>query len=222
MVCSLWLLSAGVLAVVGGVLVGGIQVWMREKSYVFTPEDLASITTDVLNETPGGGHDEVFGAVEAVLRDRYPAHILPPSQMEWIFINAGGWMGSFYLLHASLTEYVLFFGTAVDTSGHSGRYWANVSDTVISGEFRQWKEGTTESVVYVRGDTLLHQVGEAAAIQWSSGTWMVEYGRGFIPSTLGFALSETVLCTQDLYLLYRTLRIYTVALLQEMWYNGNF
>ena len=32
----------------------------------------------------------------------------------------GGWMGSFYLLHASLTEYVLFFGTAVDTSGHSG------------------------------------------------------------------------------------------------------
>ena len=36
---------------VGGVLVGGIQVWMREKSYVFTPEDLASITTDVLNET---------------------------------------------------------------------------------------------------------------------------------------------------------------------------
>ena len=77
-------------------------------------------------------------------------------------------------------------------------------------------------MVYVRGDTLLHQVGEAAAIPWSSGTWMVEYGRGFIPSTLGFALSETVLCTQDLYLLYRTLRIYTVALLQEMWYNGNF
>ena len=77
-------------------------------------------------------------------------------------------------------------------------------------------------MVYVRGDTLLHQVGEAAAIPWSSGTWMVEYGRCFIPSTLGFALSETVLCTQDLYLLYRTLRIYTVALLQEMWYNGNF
>lgn len=29
-------------------------------------------------------------------------------------------MGSFYLLHASLTEYVLIFGTAVETSGHSG------------------------------------------------------------------------------------------------------
>ena len=30
-------------------------------------------------------------------------------------------MGSMYLLHASMTEYVLFFGSAVETSGHSGK-----------------------------------------------------------------------------------------------------
>ena len=41
--------------------------------------------------------------------------------MQWIFMNAGGWMGSMCLLHASLTEYILFFGTAVETSGHSGK-----------------------------------------------------------------------------------------------------
>lgn len=40
--------------------------------------------------------------------------------MQWIFMNAGGWMGSMCLMHASLTEYILFFGTAVETSGHSG------------------------------------------------------------------------------------------------------
>jgi len=66
------------------------------------------------------GHEATFDAVEAVLRERYPGHILPPSQTEWMFVNAGGWMGAMYLLHASLTEYVLFFGAAVDTSGHSG------------------------------------------------------------------------------------------------------
>lgn len=70
--------------------------------------------------TRAGDHDVVFAEVERELRRQYPSHILPESQMEWIFINAGGWMGAMYLLHASTSEYVLFFGTAIDTSGHSG------------------------------------------------------------------------------------------------------
>lgn len=107
-------------------------------------------------------------------------------------------MGSMCLLHASLTEYLLLFGTAVDTGGHSGeewggeyktnhtfrtgggvflptllgvflffcrevwlhlcprlpsgRYWAEISDTIISGTFRQWKEGTTKSEIYYPGN----------------------------------------------------------------------
>ncbi len=64
----------------------------------------------------------MFDLVEAELRDRYGDHILPPSQKEWIFVNAGGWMGAMRVLHASTTEYLLFFGTAIDSSGHSGTY----------------------------------------------------------------------------------------------------
>ena len=59
--------------------------------------------------------------MEDRLRSQFSGHILPTGETEWIFINCGGWMGAMYLLHASLTEYVLFFGTAIDTSGHSGK-----------------------------------------------------------------------------------------------------
>ena len=70
-------------------------------------------------------HDVVFAAVEKELRWRYPSHIIPQSQMEWIFMNCGGWMGAMKVLHASTSEYVLFFGTAIDTSGHSGEQEIN-------------------------------------------------------------------------------------------------
>lgn len=58
-----------------------------------------------------------------MLSIRYPGHILPDEDLQWVFVNAGGWMGSMCLLHASLTEYLLLFGTAVDTGGHSGEGW---------------------------------------------------------------------------------------------------
>lgn len=68
----------------------------------------------------GQDHEQAFSKVVVELRKRYPGHILPDEDLQWVFVNAGGWMGSMCLLHASLTEYVLLFGTAVDTGGHSG------------------------------------------------------------------------------------------------------
>lgn len=65
------------------------------------------------------------------------------------------------------------------------------------------------------GDTIIHEAGDATAVQWSAGTWMVEYGRGFIPSTLGFALADTFFSTQDFLTFYYTVRVYCKALLLE-------
>ena len=56
------------------------------------------------------------------LKRRFPGHILAEEDTEWLFMNAGGWMGSMCILYASLTEYILFFGTAIDTSGNSGKF----------------------------------------------------------------------------------------------------
>lgn len=45
------------------------------------------------------------------------------------------------LFHGSLSEYVMIWGSAVDTTGHSGRNWAEFHDWIISGEGIWWKEG---------------------------------------------------------------------------------
>jgi len=65
---------------------------------------------------------KAFANVHRDLIKKYPGHIVSESDLEWVFLNAGGFMGSICVLHASLTEYILFFGTAIDTSGHSGSY----------------------------------------------------------------------------------------------------
>uniref|UniRef100_A0A3B5K0W2 Sigma non-opioid intracellular receptor 1 n=1 Tax=Takifugu rubripes TaxID=31033 RepID=A0A3B5K0W2_TAKRU len=199
-----------------------LRHWMATKQYVFNREDIAKLA----KQYAGQDHEQAFSKVVVELRKRYPGHILPDEELQWVFVNAGGWMGSMCLLHASLTEYLLLFGTAVDTGGHSVldqfngqfpscRYWAEISDTVISGTFRQWKEGTTKSDIFYPGDTIVHAVGEATSVQWSAGTWMVEYGRGFIPSTLGFALADTLFSTQDFLTMFYTVRVYARSLLLE-------
>ncbi|KAM9820703.1 sigma non-opioid intracellular receptor 1 [Neosynchiropus ocellatus] len=188
-----------------------LQHWLATKEYVFNKEDVAKLA----KQYAGQDHDQAFAKVVVELRKRYPGHILPDEDLQWVFVNAGGWMGSMCLLHASLTEYLLLFGTAVDTGGHSGRYWAEISDTIISGTFRQWKEGTTKSELYYPGDLIVHTMGEATSVQWSAGTWMVEYGQGFIPSTLGFALADTLFSTQDFVTMFYIIRVYAKALLLE-------
>ncbi|XP_046562528.1 LOW QUALITY PROTEIN: sigma non-opioid intracellular receptor 1-like [Haliotis rubra] len=188
-----------------------IQYWLEHKSYLFSDEAVNKIAKKYIGQDP----ETSFPKIIKDFRRQYPGHILPDEEMQWIFMNAGGWMGAMCILHASITEYVLLFGTAVDTVGHSGRYWANISDTILTGSFRQWQEGTLQSTVFEPGDIVYHPIGEAASVSWSHDTWMVEYGRGFIPSTLTFALADTFFSTTDFVTLFYILRVYAKAMALE-------
>ena len=48
--CLKW---SALLLVAGALFVSGVQLWLREKSYVFTAEEIAAITNSALKATEG-------------------------------------------------------------------------------------------------------------------------------------------------------------------------
>ena len=84
-------------------------------AYVFDPDVLAEVARGRLGEPRA----EMFRHIRQDLALRYPGRI--GAEEEWVFNNAGGVTGMFTILYASLTEYVIIFGSPIGTEGHTGR-----------------------------------------------------------------------------------------------------
>ena len=123
-----------------------LHTWVKNKSYVFDQDTIFGITRKAIAKLNTTGtarailhkhlvirflsgkatHTEIFEEVAKGLEAKYPGYILPKRDRQWLFANFGGCMVTFYLLHASITEYVYFMGTAMHTSGHAGKKCKNV------------------------------------------------------------------------------------------------
>ena len=171
--------------------------------YVFDPKELERCAAAGI----GKSSEAAFDAVTAALAERYPNHI-DAGPREWILNNAGGAMGQLTLLHASLSEYVLLFGTPIGTEGHSGRYRTEVWDWVFSGEMWCYLEGEGERSVYGPGSTAYLPADGVKGYRIPEHAWMLEYARGPIPSMLPFGLADTAVSTLDFRTFGRTVRRY--------------
>jgi C-8 sterol isomerase len=146
----------------------------------------------------------INGVVDAIYA-RYPKYILKDGP--WMFNNAGGAMGSMKVLHASFHEYVIIFGTAVGTEGHSGRFLSDDYFTIIHGE--QWAQEAESPVkqVYVPGEQHLMRRHHAKHYRMPGECWALEYAVGDIVSMLPFGIWDTIFSTLDFVTWFKTAKV---------------
>lgn len=162
--------------------------------YVFDIDRLHAIASRGV----GKSHDEMVKIVVGELAKAYPAHIDASFPRRWLFSLTAGATGVMTLLHASLSEYLIIFGTPIGTEGFSGRYRMDVHDFVTAGEvwtYRLDRCGTRE--VARAGDHTVLLRGEVDAFKIPESAWMLEYGRGFVPAAFPLILGDVIVSALD-------------------------
>ncbi len=182
----------------------------RAMGYLFDPH----VLRDVARSALGQPMTQMVKQIASDLYDRYPGHINrdPP----WVFNNAGGAMGAFALLHASIREYLIIFGTPIGTEGHTGRHMATDYFIILDGEQWAFSQGSTEREVFKPGDMHVLERGTAKAYRIPDSGWALEYARGWIPAMMPFGLADTLFSTLDVPTFGRTLKIYAKAVTREL------
>jgi C-8 sterol isomerase len=178
--------------------------------YVFDPDELHGIVRGVI----GQPLPAMIADIREQLSARYPGHILQGS--EWIFNNAGGAMGQMLVLHASVTEYVMIFGSPIGTEGHSGRFFAKDYFFILEGEQWAYAEGDLERQVYRPGDLHVLSPGKAEGYRMPDRCFALEYARGIIPAMLPFGVADSMSSTLDVSAVGRTFAVYTKGVLSSL------
>ena len=83
---------------------------MQDQWYVLDYEFLQELAQSAIVHSPPNDTAAMVNHILANLTETYPQDLSPPSLRlntdvsEWVFNNAGGAMGSMYIIHASITE----------------------------------------------------------------------------------------------------------------------
>jgi hypothetical protein len=178
--------------------------------YLFDPGHLQTLARNHL----GLPHEEMMAGITNDLAKAYPGHIY--TKENWILSICGGVMGIMRVLHGSLSEYVLIYGTPIGTEGFSGRYRADIYDVMLSGEMWTYSERDFRQAIVTKPGELAHlRRREAKGVRIFEGSWMLEYGRGPIATALPFALTGAVM-SLDAKPILQTLGIYAKLTFREL------
>ncbi|KAI1425866.1 ERG2/sigma1 receptor-like protein [Xylaria sp. FL1777] len=177
-----------------------------ESFYIFNIEKLHDLQTRAI-----AAHGNDTGAIVNYIYDEltvtHPSYINSRKHHnpdEWMLNNAGGAMGGMYLIHASVTEYLIIFGTAVGTEGHTGRHTADDYFHILSGEQWAYTPGEFTHEVFPSGTVHHLHRGDVKQYKMPEGCFAMEYARGWIPPMIFFGFADGFSSTLDVPTLWRT------------------
>lgn len=201
--------------------------WLPSQ-YIFQPETLNLICNQVLAqyshlEPEDRDVEQLLRDVRDGLAEHYgDQYINPYVESNWVFNNAGGAMGQMLILHASISEYVILFGSAVGTEGHSGVHYADDYFTILHGQETAALPYATKPEVYTPGMTHHLKSGYAKQYSMPSGSFALELAQGWIPCMLPFGFLDTFSSTLDLYTLHRTVYLTAKDMTKNLLINRKF
>jgi C-8 sterol isomerase len=179
--------------------------------YLFSPERLQEIARKGMGLAP----QAMTQAIGEELLRAYPGHI--EAKPQWIFSVVAGATGIMAIFHASLSEYVLIFGTPIGTEGFSGRYRMDIYDFQISGETWTYTEDAWFERKVIKPGEMMHlKRGQVKGFRLPEGGWMLEYGRGIVPMALPLALGDSVFSCMDGTTVVKTLWTYGRLVVREL------
>jgi len=181
--------------------------------HVFDPVDLQELAKRGIEQGKGNSTLVISGVTELV-KKRYGDHIFDSPR--WMFNNAGGAMGTMLVLHCSLSEYLIIFGTPLGTEGHTGRFMADDFFTMIVGE--QWAALSNAPQREVYGPGEQHHLPRGVSKQYRcpGECWALEYARGSIVSMLPFGFADTFTSTLDFVSLWETILVSAEGIVREL------
>ncbi|RDW89216.1 hypothetical protein BP6252_01248 [Coleophoma cylindrospora] len=202
--CGCWFTTLSVL-VLAFALLTPIYLYLDarlEQFYIFSPPQLHDLSLRAIG-AHGNDTRAVVSYIVGELSEKLPGGYVNLDE-EWIFNNAGGAMGAMYIIHASITEYLIIFGTAIGTEGHTGRHTADDYFHILAGTQLAYTPGSYEPEVYPQGSVHHLRRGTVKQYKMDEACFALEYARGWIPPMLGFGYADTFTSTLDFPTLWRT------------------
>lgn len=184
--------------------------------YIFDPVELQEIVSVTLKENEGANNTVIVSSLGKHLSARYGDYIKDINFDDWCFSNAGGAMGTFFILHASLTEYLIVFGTATGTEGHTGHHLADDYFIILSEQQSAAYSGQLDATIYKPGS--MHHLPYLHCQQYAMppGGYALELAQGYIPTMLLFGFADSVFSTIDPFNLWGQVKFTLISIVKNL------